>query len=381
MNMAVSIRTAHHCAKRRLFPYFQAGYTADSRDRYGRRAASLSAAANRVWGLLLGFACALVLAGCDSSHAHGVGQPQWQRIGLEGALVHSLAPVVGSGTVYAGTETGIYRSGTKVWTLVLPHRSVWDVTVADGGKEVVAADEGGAVDISHNGGYAWNSRTLTPLGAFAVTIRPSRPRWILGGAGGGIFLSTNGGRSWHMRAALGSNAADAFAWEFGSSRVVLAAIVNGGGAKTVGPVMISRNAGLTWRQFGTNLPVAGVMSLLALPGKHSVAGTMGHAVWLRGPATASWRQMARGMPTVNDHGAGLAAVPGRPPLIYVATLGNGVFRSTQTPESWTPISGGLPSTQGSRIVLCLAYSGYARALLAGTPNGVYELKPATGSIR
>jgi hypothetical protein len=83
------------------------------------------------------------------------------------------------------------------------------------------------------------------------------------------------------------------------------------------------------------------------------------------------------MPVTNDHVAGIAWIPGRPGSLFVATLGQGVFRSVDGGTHWTNISAGLPTSANDTIVLSLAYSPFRKALYAGTIDGVYVLSPAS----
>jgi hypothetical protein len=117
------------------------------------------------------------------------------------------------------------------------------------------------------------------------------------------------------------------------------------------------------------------MSLALTPQGSVFAGTMGNAVWRIALAGKIWNKVANGMPPTNDHGAGLAIIPGEPGTVFVGTLGNGVSRTSDGGRHWTSISGGLPAERNATLVLSVAYASAQDALYAGTADGVYELAP------
>lgn len=251
---------------------------------------------------------------------------------------------------------------------------LWDVGTAGHGRYVVTADNDGRVHVSVDGGRDWSSYLLTTNGAYAVTIRPEHPRWMLAGTGGGIYASWDAGRRWIRTVRLGTSAADGFSWLAGSTTDILAATVSSSNRGFAPPALISKDAGLHWQPYGSDLPAAGVMSVLSTPGRQSFAGTMGYGVWERGPSTQAWVRRPADMPATDDHGAALLITPGAHPLLLVATIGHGVFRSTDEGRTWRSDSAGLPAEDGERIVLALAYNPATHAVLAGTAEGVYELK-------
>jgi hypothetical protein len=319
--------------------------------------------------------CVIALAGCGGSGRTGSNDFNWRLLAVPRALVHSIAVVPATGTIYAGADRGVYRrAGGKSWRMVVRQADVWDIASSRSGRIVAAAENSGAVAISHDFGRRWRSHMLTPQGAYAVTLRPGRPGWLLVGAGGGIYLSKNGGRSWRLTSRLGDSAASAFAWLPGSHSVVIAGTIGGVSGKSASPALISHDAGVSWVSFGRRLPGAGVMSLAGLISRWVFAGTMGRAVWRRGANSTQWVRTSSGMPKDDDHGASLVVVSGRHPAVLVGTLAFGVFRSTNGGRSWSPFGTGLPKSAGATIVLSLALDPRSRSLLAGTPDGIYGIR-------
>jgi hypothetical protein len=80
------------------------------------------------------------------------------------------------------------------------------------------------------------------------------------------------------------------------------------------------------------------------------------------------------MATTEDHGASLLAVPGSSGTLFVGTLGQGVFRSTDAGQTWVNVSGDL-LTQGGGIVLALGYDANTHLLYAGTSSGLFKMGP------
>ncbi|MGH2443892.1 MAG: WD40/YVTN/BNR-like repeat-containing protein [Chloroflexota bacterium] len=295
--------------------------------------------------------------------------PQWQPAGLQGRLVHALAPYRGG--LIAGTHGGVYRESNGRWTRILASGDVWGLTVTDAGQGIVAADNNGTADISSNAGLTWNRVMVSPGGAYAASHVPGGSHLLLG-AVGGVFTSADHGLHWHQRLKLTHSAVDAFAWLPGSRTTVFAGAVVDASSGSAG-VFVSRDAGQTWKPFGRNLrSTGGIMSVLAIGNRALFGGTMGNAAWRSGIATGIWRKAAIGMPRTGDHVASMALVPGPRVKLYAGTLGFGVFRSTDGGRSWTSISSGLPAPNG-QIVLSVLYDRRDHALYAGTSDGVYRL--------
>jgi len=301
--------------------------------------------------------------------------PQWRPAGLSGVLVHYL--VLGHrhpALAFAAAHGGVYRRDPdQVWQRVLVSGEVWGIDLLPDDRTVIAATEAGDVFLSHDSGNHWRKVAVTHDAVYAVTAQPGNPRHFLAGAGGGIYLSRDGGRHWRRRLRLKKSAGTAFAWQPGSTRVVFAGTVSGGSGGSTS-VLVSRDAGMTWRVFGSHLNSwGGVMSLALTPQGSVFAGTMGNAVWRTSRAGKTWNKVASGMPPTNDHAAGLATIPGEPGTMFVGTLGNGVYRTSDRGRHWTSISGGLPAERNATTVLSVAYSSTQDALYAGTADGVYEL--------
>lgn len=307
----------------------------------------------------------------------------WSPVGLPGTTIHSV--VVGRGhrqLAFAGTENGVYRRSIDgSWRRVLSDGAVWSVALARDNHTVVAGDQGGDVIISGDAGNHWRHIPLTPSGVYAVITQPNFSQHLIAGAGDGLYRSLDGGRHWRRRLALRQSAGTAFAWAPGSGRVVFAGTVASSASGST-DVYVSRDAGMTWQIFGTGLNSGGgIMSLAINSEGATFAGTMGHATWKAPLSTRVWRQVANGMPPINDHVASIAIVPGTPGTVLVGTLGQGVFTSTDSGKHWVATSSGLPTGDSGSIVLSLAYSPAEHVVYAGTTSGIYRMRIVARSGR
>lgn len=298
--------------------------------------------------------------------------PQWRLIGLRSQLIHSIAVAPNSGALYVATDRGLFeRSQKSDWHPEIRRHEIWDVDVSSDGRVVAVAENSGDVAVSRDFGSRWKTRLLTSAGGYAIAIRPSDSRWIVAGMGNGVYLSTNEGGTWRKALALKGRAVDAFTWVPSKPGYVIAGTVGAAPDATSSSAFLSRNGGQTWRPYGRDLPIAGVMSLAGGPRGQILAGTMGHAVWRQ--VTGHWVRSAGGMPLIADHGSSLLFVRRRRLIVFVATLGFGVFRSSDDGVSWQSFGSGLPGGRRNTVVLSLGWDHSRHMLLAGTPNGIYGL--------
>jgi photosystem II stability/assembly factor-like uncharacterized protein len=319
-------------------------------------------------------------------HARFVGSTsgsgsQWQADGLAGVTVHYLA--VGhtrAPIAFAATESGVYRRGADgTWTRVLAQSGIWSIDLLPDDRTVIAGDQQGNLDLSADAGAHWRAAKVASDAVYAVTFVGRSRSVILAGAGGGLFRSVDGGAHWIRRLPLHDSAIAALTWLPGSNQVVFAGAVASAPAGATG-VYVSRDAGLTWSQYGRRLNSGGgIMSLAVSRGSRLLAGTMGQAVWVVAGVTDTWGRTAAGMPARNDHIAGIAVAPDRPGTVYAGTLGFGVFETRDGGKRWTNVSDGLRGSTDAMIVLSLAYAPAQHILYAGTSTGVYRLTQPVAS--
>ncbi len=139
---------------------------------------------------------------------------------------------------------------------------------------------------------------------------------LLFASGGDVYRSTDGGLTWISTAAIGNHGDGALA-------LVDSALLSGDQARRSG-IYLSSNGGASWAARDSGLP-----------------GQAGNypPVWCFGQRGSN---------------------------VFAATLGNGIFVSTNTATSWTPVNNGIYT---GASVYCLAVTG--NRIFAGTLYGVY----------
>jgi photosystem II stability/assembly factor-like uncharacterized protein len=232
--------------------------------------------------------------------------------------INALA--VSGGTIFAGTDSGLFRS-------------------TDSGTSWTAVDSG---------------LGKKPVRSFAM----SGGNLFAGTSGYGIFLSTNNGASW-TAIVVGP--------------IVLSLAVSGGNlfAGTYSGVFLATNngAGWTWTAINSGLPASATIYSLAVSGGNIFAGAEG-GVFLSSNNGTSWTAVNSGLtyPSVTS-----LAVSGS--SIFAGTFGGGVFLSTNNGTSWTAVNSGLPA---NTYVWSLAVSD--STIFAGTSGSGVWYRPLSEMI-
>ncbi|HVR43799.1 MAG TPA: hypothetical protein VMS56_10190 [Thermoanaerobaculia bacterium] len=134
----------------------------------------------------------------------------WNRHkdGFDNRRIHAIErdPEV-SGTVYAGSVAGLYRTSDsgKGWKLVSPDSLVVTAIVVHPGRpeRIVVATEGDGVYVSPDRGESWHrsSHGLYNVKVASVTPDPVREHRVyatvfFGGTSSGLYVSDDGGANW-----------------------------------------------------------------------------------------------------------------------------------------------------------------------------------------
>ena len=116
--------------------------------------------------------------------------------------------VAAAGTIYAGTERGVFRSTDRGahWTLHttgFPGQTsangasfVLSVAVAPAHPEIVFAGTSDGLAKSTDGGLTWSAVTEVPQSVQSVVFDPGDPDRVLAGTSNGLFRGTDGGATW-----------------------------------------------------------------------------------------------------------------------------------------------------------------------------------------
>jgi photosystem II stability/assembly factor-like uncharacterized protein len=239
---------------------------------------------------------------------------------------------------------------------------------------VVAAAYG--VVRSTDAGRTW---TQTRFGASArrvSVVAISGTTAYAGTSGLGLFGSTDGGRSWGLLGLPGAHVAG-LAISPDDPAIVYAGVW---GSQARG-LYQSTDGGSNWRRLTDTLDFD--ISVFALDPKSPTTlylGTGGaHSVLKSTDGGTTWNASDSGLPqwrikdrnhagkwiTLNVEVSALAIDPVHPETLYAAARGRGVFRSTDSGESWHPFNSGLTDHD----VRALALDATGRTLYAGTTGG------------
>ena len=286
----------------------------------------------------------------------------WERIATHyGGTVAGLAAAT-TGTVFAATPVGVYRSveAGGSWRqpgvgATVPFADIVAVSPSFARDRTLFVCGADGLYRSSDGGETWHtvlvgSRMLTV--AVAAGATPDGVVVLAGTESDGILRSEDGGRTW-----TGANAG---LLDLTAMCVALSPCFDTdrtGFAGTTSGLYRTRNAGRAWRSLDTGLDDPAVQCLAISPNfaedRLVLAGTEAHGLLRSSDGGASWRQ-APGVQT-----GGIAAVAfGASGRTMAAATEAGIALSSDGGESWRMCA---PGTR--RQALSLLFVG--EALLAG----------------
>ena len=308
--------------------------------------------------------------------------------GVSGFLAYSVAadPVT-AGSSFAAAGSRVYRTDQRGddWSLLATlEYAVNDVAVDPTDSEVIygcyqGGDGGGGIAAgvykSVDGGLNWSDPTgpFTTSSMYKLAISGSNPQVLLASTGEGIFQTNDGGGSW-------SNAlpgyGKAIAIDPADEQILYAGLASG--SSGTGQFLRSPDGGTTWTA-PAGAPTRWTPSIAI----HPLAPDVVYALFPFGPAAAPltdqvFRSTDRGL-TFSPAGSGLvspagslgslAVDPSQAQVVYAAPgQGGQVFRTTDGADSWTPISGAIPSLS----TLEFSVSANGRTLYAATLGGAFS---------
>jgi len=168
----------------------------------------------------------------------------WQRLGLPAECVNALAISPGRGSLFAATESGLYRSDDEgcSWVCLLEAPNVLSLAVHEG-LIVVGLADGGAW-LSRDGAHWQHFFTLPARPLLGMALSPhfeEEPLAFLYGPQEGIWRTRDGGLSWEsLEEGLPSLDIRSLALSpgFAQDRALVAASPAG--------ILLSRDAGDSW---------------------------------------------------------------------------------------------------------------------------------------
>ena len=264
------------------------------------------------------------------------------------------SPVVTSLTLFAGSPSGLWRSGDwgGRWELVRPSATH---TILPLGPRVFVGNETGVL-LSEDFGQSWTEVVLeTPVRAVLPSRYPQSDPTVFAGTAAGLLKSDDAGRSFRATVLTGTPV-NRLEWP-GPALVV----ATGQG------VLVSEDAAGTFRPAGEGLP-PGEARALALSSFFAVdpvlfAGVGSSGVFRSRDGARTWSASGLEDHTVHD-------LVWLGPILYAAT-DRGLFRSEDAGARWSPLGEGMAGRAALRLMFPLAPDSGAEAFL-GTDDGIFR---------
>lgn len=324
-----------------------------------------------------------------------------------GTIFRLLSHPTEANVLYATTETGLYvsRDGANRWRPAgqgLPNFLRISALAIDRTGQLLYAGVEGALYRSQDGGETWSgvSRGHSNLTILSLFIVPTTPLpTVLIGTNAGAFYSPDGGQTW---LALGNDLVDLSVNGLAADPVNgqnLYALTSGGffrsndGGKswtaaskgliassqlfdlaihpafpnilflaTEDGVYRSLDYGNNWTKVGTDKQKGNVLSL-AISTQAVYAGSSELGLWYSEDNGVTWVQ--GGPELVGVPVTTLCVSAQSPSLLFAGTSVNGVYRSTNRGQSWSPANQGLINSTVRGLL-----SRGERGLLAATASGI-----------
>ncbi|MBN1661036.1 MAG: hypothetical protein JXA93_21755 [Anaerolineae bacterium] len=322
--------------------------------------------------------------------------PTWHAgSGIAGRTLYGLAVSPSDcNRVYAGTDTGLYRSsdGGSSWStsglnsllaaaqpqstipafmrdpdVVASPSLVAAVAVEPANGQVVyAATWGGGVYKSSDGGISWvaSNNGLGDLWLYALAIDPANGSVIYaGGASGGVFKSVNGGANWTAaNNGLGNTEIRALGIDPANSSVIYAGTQAG--------IYKSTDGGASWSTTGS-VGAGDPWAIVIDPwnGQTVYAALGGGGVYKSNNGGASWTASNAGLGDLNLRALLLDATNSQ--VLYTGSNGGGVYRSSNGAGAWSAMNSGL----GNWTVKSMSFQPACGRIHAGTANGAWWYGP------
>lgn len=298
-------------------------------------------------------------------------------VGVYGLTVDHSNP----GTVYAGTDQGIFKSADSggTWSRKLPDPTSSVVIDPSNPATIYATLAIGYVLKSTDGGETW--RNLLGIGdVAALAVDSSNPKTLYAGISNspygpgstitGVYRTDDGGETWRPANSglpTGRYTFGFVALEPKNSATVYAATLYGS-VTPYGSVYRSTDGGGSWKQINTERTITAI----ALDNQNSgtiYAVTAGNGLLKTVNGGDTWVQLDN---VLKDKYLNALAVEGSASVVYAGTRDGEVFQSTDAGTTWTQLGNG--PTMPAIYSLAIDPRNVATAY-AGTLGGVFKLVP------
>jgi photosystem II stability/assembly factor-like uncharacterized protein len=301
----------------------------------------------------------------------GSASGEWRRAGLEGRIINAVAvDPSNSSILYAGAQIGGLWKSTDAGQTWSPINNGYTGDLASfffvdpAAHLTLYVGSNTGVFQSVNGGANWAPRNdgLPAGGIVAMAVDPANSSRLfvsVNAPGGGVFRSADAGFNWTSRPLPVPSGTVATLTVFGSN-------VYAGWANVV---FRSSDDGVTWSIPYADILPSSVQTIAVRPGEtEAVVGLGQRGIW-RSTLTPGpiWIDSSIGLTSFRI--SKIVVRPGDPNTLFAASNAGGVFRSSDSGHTWSPLMGGLGNTD----VASLAFDASGRFLYAGTSDGVYAL--------
>ncbi len=306
----------------------------------------------------------------------------------EGLFFHKVVRA-GSGRWFAASDCGVYRAaaGALGWERAIRGLKAGGMSsvVADPERPRVlyAGNNTCGVFKSSNGGRSW-ARQADPShsGAYSLAIDPRSPRRLYAGTLRGIYRTQNGGRSWRRiptrpPAVDGQVGRDFVRVDPHDPRNLYAGWLR--------YLLFSQDRGASWSlgDLGRDRKIVRLRELVVHPGDSSVVflASRGRGVLRSTDGGATWRSRSRGLPRLASRLEvwDLAIDPRDGEILYASLPTRGIYKSVNGARRWLPANGGIETISVLSILIDPLDSA---TLYAGTlEDGVFRSRDAGRSWR
>lgn len=292
------------------------------------------------------------------------GWNQWTTMGPGGNPVSVAIDPLTPAILYTArsTQASVYKStdGGAHWTPSHVDPAVFSVTAVAVDPQTPTTVYAGAVgeDVwgvfkSTDAGLHWSPSYAgfgpAPPGSASIpfinslVVDPRNPATVYAGTSAGVFKSTDAGGVWSAQnIGLPDRAVWAFAIDSQNPSTLYVATTAGVFKSTDGGVhWMFSGIGLPQLFFGTE-PQPSIASLTVDPHDPTTvyAGTLG-GVYKSTDRGGHWNFSMSGVHFIGSHVSAVVVDPRTPGMLYAATAGGGMFRSTDSAQTWTPFNAGV----------------------------------------
>jgi ligand-binding sensor domain-containing protein len=223
------------------------------------------------------------------------------------------------------------------------------------------------------GGGNWQANGLQDTQLRALAVNPNDPQQIYAGdEQGRVFMSANAGQQWQERSSGLPLPAPLYALSLDNAGKKLYAATEKG-------LFVSADAAQHWQRLSptSDLPATSYTALFFVPGATAqtiYVGTVKQGIFSSTDGGTTWHATSSGLP----QGTGVNSLAFDPDLhqLWAATT-SGVYRSADKGASWQAFMNGLPANITINAIQTAASSGGKQGLLyVGTNQGFYRSQDA-----